>query len=310
VGGWTNPATVHAYVDYVTQLVPLLRERVSLWNTFNEPDTYASLGYLLGGFPPCRKGDWFGFRKVVRNMAQAHLRACRVIRETGSNGKPAEVGIAKNWTVFSPYHRLAIWDRAFAAISHHAFNDFVLEEFFGGGRHDASTFFGLNYYGRVRMRNFKPLVPASGATAKELAALGVVCDDMLERHPAGFGQILRELHARFRLPLHITEHGTASSDMDFRIADLQNHLHQMQNAMAEGVDVRGFFYWSLLDNFEWQFGYSKKFGLVSVDFENASLARRMTRLGEFYRKYISRQASAPREPVRHPGGAARQPGKM
>jgi beta-glucosidase len=282
-GGWTNPATIGAFVDYVAKLVPRLRDRVTLWNTFNEPDTYASLGYLLGGFPPCRQGDWFGFRQVVRNMAEAHLQACRVIRETGSNGKPAEVGIAKNWTVFAPYHEAALWDRTFAAVSHWSFNDFVLDAFMGGNRCEASTYLGVNYYGRVRFKNFKALVPASGASPQELAAHGVVCDDMLERHPAGFGQVLRDLHCRFGLPLHITEHGTASSDSDFRIRDLKEHLHQMRLAMDEGVDVRGFFYWSLLDNFEWQFGYSKKFGLVSVDFENPSLPRRMTPLGEFYR---------------------------
>lgn len=282
-GGWTNPKTIGAFVDYVTKLVPLLRDRVTLWNTFNEPDTYASLGYLLGGFPPCHKADWIGFRKVIRNMAQAHLEACRVIRKTGSNGKPAEVGIAKNWTLFEPYQSFALWDRTYAAVTHWAFNEFVLNAFLGEGRHEASTFLGLNYYGRVRVRNFKPLVPVSGATPQELGSLGVTCDDMVERYPAGFGRVLRDLHQRFRLPLHITEHGSASSDLDFRIRDLKAHLQQLRHAMDEGVDVRGFFYWSLLDNFEWHLGYTKKFGLLSVDFDDDALPRRMTRLGEFYR---------------------------
>jgi beta-glucosidase len=283
-GGWTNPATAEAFVEYVAKLIPALKDRVSLWNTFNEPDTYASLGYLLGGFPPCRKGDWMSFRAVILNMASAHLRAAQLIRRLGCNGKPAEVGIAKNWTVFEPYNELSAWDHAYAATSHWAFNSYVLDAFLGEGRAGASTFLGLNYYGRVRIRNFKPLVPASGATREELAARDIRCDDMLERHPAGFGEVMRHLHRRFRLPLHITEHGSASSDSEFRIKDLRDHLQQLREAVAQGVDVRGFFYWSLLDNFEWQFGFSKKFGLLRVDFEDVALPRSMTPLAEYYRR--------------------------
>jgi len=106
---------------------------------------------------------------------------------------------------------------------------------------------------------------------------------MFERHPTGFGEILKKFHKRYGLPIYITEHGAASSDEDFRIRDLTQHLHELQGAMNDGVDVRGFFYWSLLDNFEWQFGFSKKFGLLSVDFNDENLPRKMTSVGEFYR---------------------------
>ena len=106
---------------------------------------------------------------------------------------------------------------------------------------------------------------------------------MFERHPSGFGKLLKKFHRRYGLPLYITEHGAASSDEDFRIHDLNEHLCELRAAMNDGVDVRGFFYWSPLDNFEWQFGYSKKFGLLSVDFSDEKLPRKMTRVGEFYR---------------------------
>ncbi len=94
--------------------------------------------------------------------------------------------------------------------------------------------------------------------------------------------MLVRLHRRYGLPIYITEHGAASTDQDFRIRDLTAHLGELRAAMAGGADVRGFFYWSLLDNFEWQFGYTKKFGLVSVDFADETLPRKMTRVGEFY----------------------------
>ena len=106
---------------------------------------------------------------------------------------------------------------------------------------------------------------------------------MLERYPIGFANALRHLSRRIKLPLYVTENGSASTNQDFRINNLKEHLHQLQLTMAEGVDVRGFFYWSLPDNFEWQFGYTKKFGLLAVDFSNPSLRRRMTSLANFYR---------------------------
>jgi beta-glucosidase len=282
-GGWLNPAAVPAFVDYVTKLVSALKERVWLWNTFNEPDTYASLTYLLGGFPPFHKWRFASYRKVIQHMAEAHAQVSCVIRREANNGRTPEIGIAKNWTFFGAYQKFALWDHLVAGISHHAFNRFVLDEFLSGRRREASTFLGVNYYGLTRFKNLQPLVPASGACPKRLAQLGVICDDMFERHPGGLGIILRHFHRRYGLPLYITEHGTASSDEDFRIRDLTQHLRELHGAVQAGVDVRGFFYWSLLDNFEWQFGYSKKFGLLAVDFNDENLPRKMTGVGKFYR---------------------------
>ena len=90
------------------------------------------------------------------------------------------------------------------------------------------------------------------------------------------------------MPVYITEHGAASCDEAFRERDLRSYLTALDTAMAQGADVRGFFYWSLLDNFEWQFGYSKRFGLLSVDFNDPELPRRMKPLGEIYRTICSR----------------------
>ncbi|HXF10513.1 MAG TPA: family 1 glycosylhydrolase, partial [Desulfuromonadaceae bacterium] len=281
--GWLNPATIPAFVDYATRLAAALKDRVYLWNTFNEPDTYASLTYLLGGFPPFHKWHFRSYRTVIRHMAEAHARVSDAIRGQYPNSRPAEIGIAKNWTFFGGFHRWSLWDHALAELAHHAFNRFVLEEFLGGDRRRASTYLGVNYYGRARLRHFQPLVPTNGVPAKKLQQLGIVCDDMFERHPRGFSKILRRFHRRYRLPIYITEHGAASTDDDFRIRDLTAHLRELRESMDDGVDVRGFFYWSLLDNFEWQFGYSKKFGLYSVDFADENLPRKLTRVGEFYR---------------------------
>jgi beta-glucosidase len=267
IGGWTNPETVPAFVDFATRLVAALRDHVRIWNTFNEPDTYACCGYLIGEFPPLRKWRLHSFRAVVRHMAEAHERVCHVIRETGSGLGRVEAGFSKNWTWFQPYNKFSPWDVVIAALSHRYLNRFVLESFLGGERKTASTFLGVNYYGRIRFKNLKPLVPTVGFSRRELARLGVECDDMLERHPAGLEFALRKMHQQCGLPVYLTEHGCSSDD-----------------EIAGGVDVRGFYYWSLLDNFEWQFGYSKKFGLLEVDFSDARLPRKMKPLAGMYRK--------------------------
>ena len=293
-GGWLNATAIAAFVDYTTKIVAALKDRVYLWNTFNEPDTYASLTYLLGGFPPFHKWNFISYRRVIKNMAKAHVHASDAIRRQYTNGRNPEVGIAKNWTYFAAFQKFAFWDHVLAELTHHSFNRFVLEEFLGSKRRHASTFLGVNYYGRARLRHFQALVPTNGVPKKRLDELGIVCDDMFERHPTGFGKLLRKMHRYCGLPIYITEHGSASLDEDFRINDLTVHLCELQAAMDEGVDVRGFFYWSLLDNFEWQFGYTKKFGLYSVDFNDELLPRKATRIAKFYREICTTaKAEAP-----------------
>jgi beta-glucosidase len=95
-------------------------------------------------------------------------------------------------------------------------------------------------------------------------------------------KILAYLRQKFRIPIYITEHGAASDDEPFRELDLRQNLKSLHRAMAAGADVRGFFYWSLMDNFEWQFGYTKKFGLLAVDFKDKELPRTMKPLAEVY----------------------------
>jgi beta-glucosidase len=290
IGGWTNPAAISAFVDFVRQLVAALKDRVYLWNTFNEPDTYACVAYLLGGFPPQRKWKLGEFRKVISHLARAHVGASQVIRREGGAGHKPEVGIAKNWTFFRAHKNFSLWDRATAFGCHYTFNKFVLDAFLGGWRRRASTFIGLNYYGRVRFHHFRALIPASGAPVKELKDFGFVCDDMVERYPEGMVKILSYLHRKFRLPIYITEHGAASHDEKFRERDLRENLAALHGAMAGGVDVRGFFYWSLLDNFEWQFGYTKKFGLLAVDFADEKLPRSLKPLAEVYSRICRENA--------------------
>lgn len=289
-GGWKNRQTVAAFVDYAGKLVATLRDRVRIWNTFNEPDTYAFCGFVIGEFPPLQKWRAAAFRRVVRNMAEAHEQVCCLIRKAGSTAGEVEAGFSKNWTWFQPHQRFSPWDRALASLSHAQFNRFVLSAFLKGGRKTAATFLGVNYYGRIRFQNLRPLIPTCGYSRGQLALMGIECDDMLERNPFGLESALVEMHQQCGLPVYLTEHGSSSPDDAFRERDLAQNLAALHRAMARGVDVRGFYYWSLLDNFEWQFGYSKKFGLLSVDFNNDRRPRRMKPLAYFYRSICQENA--------------------
>jgi beta-glucosidase len=174
-------------------------------------------------------------------MASAHEEVCGILRRTGSTRGPVEVGFTKNWTVFEAYRAHQLWDRAVAFVSNALFNRFVLREFLGGSRRETATFLGFNYYGRVRFNHFRALVPVGGHTRAELAAMGIVCDDMFERHPSGMETTLIDLHTRHRLPIYITEHGSASDDDEFRTADLRENLAAVHRAITRGADVRGFY---------------------------------------------------------------------
>lgn len=268
----------------MTRLAAALRSRVRYWNTFNEPDTYASCGYLIGEFPPLKRGRLDSFRAVILHMAEAHEQACRVIRETGSRLGQVEVGFSKNWTYFQPYSKASPWDALIAGFTHSQLNGLVLKRFLGGPGKTSATFLGVNYYGRIRFRNLRPLVPTFGYSRHELERMGVECDDMLERHAKGLEFALLELRRRCDLPIYLTEHGSSSDNEAFRERDLKDNLAALHRAISRGVDVRGFFYWSLLDNFEWQFGYTKKFGLLKVDFNHHQRPRSMKLLGRVYRK--------------------------
>jgi beta-glucosidase len=293
IGGWTNPEAIPAFVDYVTKLAKALRGHVQFWNTFNEPDTYACCGYLIAEFPPQQKGQLVSYRKIIRHMAEAHQQVYSVLRDIGSGLGPVEIGFSKNWTFFEAYQKHLPWDAFIAMFLHSQMNTFVLESFLGEGRHEHSTFLGVNYYGRIRFKHFQPLVPTFGFSCDDLAKMGVACDDMLERYPPGLQIALEGMYKKYRLPIYLTEHGSASRDEKFRERDLKENLASLHRAIEGGVDVRGFYYWSLLDNFEWQFGYSKKFGLIGVDFEDDKLPRRMKKLGEIYREICKENGFSP-----------------
>lgn len=296
-GGWLNDDIPDIFARFAGKAAGELGTRTTRWITLNEPDILALLGYLWGEWPPCRK-DRKKMLSALRNMLRAHSAAYRAIKD--GSPSPASVGLAKAVTAFHPCSRLSPRDRLAAFIRsrchNHAFIRSVLK-----GRisvpgipaedlpsRDSLDFIGVNYYFRQFIRHL-PLTRENSlfgevCSTDHHAEAGPLTDMGWEIYPEGLYEVLKTLSV-YKKPLIVTENGIATENDDLRTAYIREHLKQIKRALREGLDVRGYLHWSLLDNFEWAHGYSKRFGLVGVDYK--TLKRTVRGSAEYYREVIT-----------------------
>lgn len=272
---------------FTTEAVRALGDLTSSWITINEPNVLAAHSYLLGVWPPAKTSAVDAARAHHR-LLEAHVAMYRAAHEAQPD---ARVGVAHHLRVVEPARDGSRGDRVAAAALRRVFNEPFAEAVTTGAMYglfdplvrsksgfrvaDAKgtqDFFGLNYYGR-------DVVRLSRAHAKEMfVARGVpegaeVSDLAWEIYPEGLGRLLRDWSARSGVPMYVTENGIADASDAKRARFIERHLAEVLSAIADGVDVRGYFHWSLLDNFEWAEGYAPRFGLVEVDY--ATQARRV-----------------------------------
>lgn len=256
-GGWTNCKSPYYFNRYAAFVVKNLGELVDFWITINEPEIYMSMCYLEGCWPPKEKNikhaAWAYF-----NMARAHKKSYQTIHQIlNKKGVSAQVGIAMNVMSFASYKKHSFWELFFVhaadRIVNHSFYDLTKKS------HD---FLGVNYYFRVRLKKsnhgFMPVIDEVKEEESELSDMGWVI------YPHGIFDVLMDFKD-FNLPIYITENGIATDDDSRRAKFIVGHLSELHHAIRAGVDVRGYFYWSLLDNFEWDKSFGPKFGLVSVN---------------------------------------------
>lgn len=292
-GGWENEKTVGDFADFVTFAVEQFRDEASLWITINEPLVYAYKGYVGGEFPPGRKGDMRGAGVVIRNLLRAHGRAYRIIHRLQ---QAAQVGIASAIVLFDPFSPWNPLDRLLASYHTRIFDLAFLDAAASGliRLHLLGTappflirfaervpelrasmdFIGVNYYTRYLCKALAPLETFTrpGSPQTDLG---------WEIYPAGMLRAL-QLVSRYRLPIYITENGIADARDDRRPGFIVAHLQQVLRAIGEGIDVRGYFHWSLLDNFEWAQGFRARFGLMQVDYESPEKTRSLTDSARLY----------------------------
>lgn len=252
IGGWENRKAPDYFVRYVKRVVSELKDLVSFWVTINEPTVYAGESYALGTWPP-HKRNVFTARRVLLNLVRAHKMAYEAIKEI----PPVSfVGIAQHIVWFLPANAKSPLDIFLAKRMQ------ALEEDFLKKIRSHQDFIGVNYY-RPRRLAFSLRKPKDFFMRDEMR--GDESDIGWEIWPEGMYYALKSMR-KYNLPIYIMENGIADEMDTKRETYIRDHLIQVHRAIKQGIPVKGYFHWSLLDNFEWAYGYSKKFGLVRVNF--------------------------------------------
>lgn len=299
-GGWLDRATPERFKRYAAVVARALAAEVRWWVTINEPTVYAKNAYVSGNWPPFGRGRWPASWRVVRQMVRAHALAYDALHEQNPD---AMVGFAHSSPHVAPRAPAGPLDRLAAAARDFVLNrqPFLFLERDAPGKLD---FIGVNYYCRTLVHwHWRGTAALFGRDwlADDQGAPRRYSDIGWEIHPPGLLAQLRALAAH-GVPLLVTENGIATTDEALRLEYLQGHLAALGEAVAAGVPVRGYFYWSLMDNYEWSLGTAPRFGLAGTDFESQG---RVPRPAMAYYTTVCRTGELPGEwPVGAPPVAA------
>ena len=308
-GGWLNPDSAGWFADYARILFDALDDRVPHWLTLNEPWVVTVAGHLQGEHAPGHR-SLYETPRVAHALLRAHAAAVSAYRTTGRH----RIGLAVN---LEPQHPASGEEKDLAAAARR--DAFInrwfldplflgayppeLEDIFGAdwpgytatdlaGLPGTVDFLGVNYYSRGVVRDDPQDCPVRAARVRQDDRPHTAMD--WEVYPAGLTEILLWIKGRYgNPPVYITENGAAFDDPSPGTGELQDpqrvdylgrHLLAARQALEQGADLRGYFAWSLLDNFEWACGYARRFGLVHVDF--TTQRRTPKQSAQFYREVI------------------------
>jgi len=278
-GAFLHPDCVARFERFARKVVEELGDLCSDWLTFNEPNVYSVLGYQLGEFPPGQKGKLIRSIRVLANMARAHARAYEAIHQIQPG---ANVGWTQNYIVFQPVDDASPINQLACGVQSYFYND-IFTDFihrgctrsyiqpFCGKTADIqgkTDFAGVNVYGRVHV----------GLSIRRPATLfadvHIPMDMPQGDQPIGLpfpeitpGSItaIVEHIAKLGKPVYVLENGVPDRSDRIRPWLLANTVNEMRDLIARGIDLRGYFHWTLTDNFEWNQGWHLRFGLVELD---------------------------------------------
>ena len=260
-GGWSDRQVVECFSRYTEKIVEELGDLVDYWVTLNEPMVHVVNGYVTAKFPPNKK-NLFQANKVFKNLVKAHRQAYRIIHDKYPD---AQVSITKLTNDFEPARKWCPVERIVAGIAHYLWNDRLMKKI-----KNYLDYIGLDYYFHNRIIWRPPFKENSNEKVTDMG---------WEIYPRGIYNVLKYL-TKYQKPIIILENGLADIEDKYRTDFIKDHLYYVHQAIQEGVDVRGYFYWSLLDNFEWAEGFWPKFGLYEVD--RNTMERKMRPSGEVY----------------------------
>ncbi len=309
-GGWLNRDIADWFAEYATLMVRTFGDRVAMWATLNEPWVVSDGGYLTGALAPGHR-SLFEAPIVAHNLLRAHGAGVLAARAAGAT----RVGLVVNLEPKDPASEhpddVAATRRADAYMNLQYLDPALLghypaelQEIFGEAwpEFPANDFtlirqpidwLGINYYTRGVMKYdaLRPPIFASHVRQPQHA----ITETGWEVHAPSFTRVLIDVLARYgRIPTYITENGAAFYDPPrpingrvddpLRVEYLRTHLLAVREAMDAGVDIRGYYAWSFLDNFEWSLGFAKRFGLVHVDYSTQQ--RTLKSSAHFYREIV------------------------
>lgn len=280
-GGWENDKIAEHFEKFVRKIVEALHDYTTYWMPINEPNVLAVSAYLMGDFPPGKQDMGAAFR-VMENLVRAHARAYHTIHKIQPQ---ARVGSVINYRSFSPVRAWLPLDRMAAGLQSSLFNDLFPYAFttgkirtpFGVRRipeaKGTQDFIGLNYYTRDYV-SFSPFHPKEMFGKRfylpgaELSTTG-----FLANSPQGMWEALGWAR-RYQVPIIITENGVEDVDDTLRPKYLVQHLHQVWRAVNFNYPIKGYFHWTLVDNFEWERGWTQRFGLWELDVDTQTRRKR------------------------------------
>ena len=292
-GGWLNPDIADWFADYARVVFRALDDRVPLWATLNEPWVVTDGGYLHGALAPGHRNR-FEAPIASHQLLRAHAKAVQAYRAEGRHAVGLVVNIEPKVPATQDPADLAATERAHAYMNRQYLDPVLLgrypeemREVFGEAWpewpqadmaliREPIDFLGINYYTRNVVRHDDAAWPVRASMVRQKQA--TYTETGWEVFPRGLTDTLLWIKQRYgAVPQYVTENGAALYDPPVaeggRIADplrvdyYRKHLGAVADALRQGVDLRGYFAWSLLDNLEWSLGYSKRFGIVHVNFE-------------------------------------------
>ena len=266
-GGWLRADCADRFRRYTEKVASAL-DNVRYWITINEPSVYVKNGYGVGCWPPFREKKVFEAVRLYRRFAQAHIAAYRALHDAIPG---AMVGLAHS----APYVvacRSKHWlDRLAARSRDFMLNDLFFELMKLSGRtrsvRDVLDFIGINYYSRTIIRHeVDGLRTFFGTECRDShhADMGRENELGWVIHAPGLYEVSSKF-ADYGVPVMVTENGLATTNDEERATFIREHLHELARAIRDGIDVRGYLYWTLMDNYEWAEGTNAHFGLVAVD---------------------------------------------
>ncbi len=250
-GGFLRKDAANLFARYAAFIAHELGGEVELWNTINEPDVFAVMGFRYGAWPPFRKSliQWMN---VLRHLIAAHKAAYYAIKAVRPN---AQIGLVTNNAHYAPVHAGNPIEWLIVKFLDYTRNDLLVQRII-----NQTDFLGVNYY------FYHPIDWLHLKKSLDIRTSEEPKTDMGWRiYPRGLYHVLKSFQ-KYHKPIYVTENGLADAADSKRENFIAEHLQSVAQATSEGVDVRGYYYWALTDNYEWAEGYDPRFGLVAIDY--------------------------------------------